>query len=135
MSPVVGVVLMIVLAVSLTVVVGGFTSDLVDQAEVDTAPQATFNVYNDGDGPGIRVAHDGGEDLAFDELAVTVRRSNGGDIDPSNVTISEDPAELSPGETFLVNSTEFSDGSEYRILVVDEDSGNVIDDGVVEYEA
>ena len=134
-SPVVGVVLMIVLAVSLTVVVGGFTSDLVDQAQVESAPQATLNVYNDGDGPGIRVAHDGGDDLVFDELNVTVRRSGGGEVDPGNLTISEDPAELTPGDTFLVESSEFTEDDEYRIMVIDQESGKIVDDGVVEYEA
>ena len=132
-SPVVGVVLMIVLAVSLTVVVGGFTSDLVDQAKVDSPPHATLNVYNDEGSTGIRVAHDGGDDLPFDELNVVVREANGARI---NVTVSEAPATLTPGDTFLLkNDTAFTEGTEYRVLIIDRESGNVIDDGVVEYES
>lgn len=134
-SPVVGVVLMIVLAVSLTVVVGGFTSDLVDQARVDSPPHATLNMYNDGDGGGIRVAHDGGDDLDFGEVTVVVRRSNGREIDPSNLSVAGSGDELTPGGTFVVNSSEFTDGAEYQVLLVDDESGNVVDDGVVEYEA
>lgn len=134
-SPVVGVVLMIVLAVSLTVVVGGFTSDLVDQARVDSPPRATLNMYNDEDGGGIRVAHDGGDDLDFGEVTVVVRRSSGREIDPSNLTVTETGDELTPGGTFLVNSSAFADGAEYQVLLVDDESGNVVDDGVVEYES
>lgn len=133
-SPVVGVVLMIVLAVSLTVVVGGFTSDLVDRAAVDAPPQATLNVYNNGDGDGIRVAHDGGADLVFDEIEVVVRKSNGQEIDASDLDFSEASSELTPGDTFVVESTEFSNETEYEVIVIDDASGKVIDDGVVEYQ-
>lgn len=132
-SPVVGVVLMIVLAVSLTVVVGGFTSDLVDQASVKSAPQATLNVYNNGQGQGIRVAHDGGEDLDFAAVTVAVREVNGASLGEGNLTISEAPEEFSPGDTFVVNSSKLAEGTEYEVLLIDDDSGKVIDDGVVEY--
>lgn len=133
-SPVVGVVLMIVLAVSLTVVVGGFTSDLIDQAQVDTAPQASFSMYNDGSVEGIRVAHDGGDEISVDDLNVVVRQSSGGELSSETYFEGETPETIQPGETFIVNGSSLSDGEEYTVLVFDEASGNVIDDGVVQYQ-
>lgn len=128
-SPVVGVVLMIVLAVSLTVVVGGFTSDLVDQASVSTAPQAAINVYNSEAGAGIMVAHDGGEALQNGTFDVVLREANGERIDVSY----NDTKSLSPGDTLLVTSSELVDGTEYEALVIDDESGKIVDRGAVEY--
>jgi len=130
-SPVVGVVLMIVLAVSLTVVVGGFTSDLVDQATVTSPPQASINVYNQQDGSAIMVAHDGGEALANGTFDVVVRESNGERLDADYNSSKS----LSPGDTLAVtkSSGDFTSGTEYDVLVIDDESGKIIDRGTVEY--
>lgn len=133
-SPVVGVVLMIVLAVSLTVVVGGFTNNLVDQATVDPAPHATIDVYTNSTGSGIQVAHDGGEDLRFSEIDVSVRREGGGSIP---ITTTPNSGTLAPGDTFLIEkgSGSFTDGAKYKVTVFDRKSGNIIDEGTVTYGA
>lgn len=132
-SPVIGVVLMIVLAVSLAAVVGGLTSGMVEQASLDTAPKATITASNDAEGEGIRMAHDGGEDLAFEDLTVIVREVNGPEIPQEELTITENGTELSTGNTFLLDSTHFDSGTEYEVVIVDDPSGEVIDRAIIEY--
>lgn len=130
-SPVVGVVLMIVLAVSLTVVVGGFTSDLVDQATVTSAPQASINVYNQEGGSAIIVAHDGGEALEEETFDVVVREANGERL---GVDYNESK-DLAPGDTLTVSrsSGDFTADAEYEVLVIDDESGKIVDRGAITY--
>lgn len=130
-SPVVGVVLMIVLAVSLTVVVGGFTSDLVDQATVQSPPQASINVHDAESSGSLVVTHDGGESLDADTYEVVVRELNGERIDTSSTATA-----LTPGDTLVVSEDgdTLDDGTEYEVLVIDDATGKVIDEGTVQYQ-
>ena len=76
-SPVIGVVLMIAIAVILAAVVG--TVVLAMGNEPVSTPQASFSFEYDGDDT-VEITHEGGDSIALGELKV-----NGGDVPDEDI--------------------------------------------------
>ena len=85
-SPVIGVVLMIAIAVILAAVVG--TVVLAMGNEPVSTPQATFSFEYDEANDDVLITHEGGDSIAFDELNV----DGAGDTWTAGQTITADVA-------------------------------------------
>ena len=123
-SPVIGVILMVAITVILAAVIGTFVLGLGDSISEST-PQASVGINDDPsnyDGSGgavFRINHNGGDDLAGQDLRVVIRNST----DNSVVTEWDDGWSNSAtltiennGDTFGTSST-FSSGD--RIVISD----------------
>lgn len=145
-SPVIGVMLMIVITVILAAAVSSFASSMETQ---DAAPQATFSVDTSSQDDGyITLSHLGGDILTKSNLHIAISYGSpaiSGYVNMSNVTFSPESDYLRPGDTAKINfsKTEYSGkqratfksddiklsvyvGVPYKIKFIDASSGQTI---------
>ncbi|WP_321416555.1 type IV pilin N-terminal domain-containing protein [uncultured Methanomethylovorans sp.] len=144
-SPVIGVMLMIVVTVVLAAAVSSFASSTSTQ---DAAPQATFSVDSSSQSDGyIQMSHLGGDILTKANLKIAVSTGSrlSGYVNMSNVTFSPESDYLRPGDSvkiaFLKTEYEGDDratfkspdvklniyvGTPYKIKFIDTNSGQTI---------
>lgn len=147
-SPVIGVMLMIVVTVILAAVVSSYAGSMSTQ---EAAPQATFSVDSSSQKDGyILMSHLGGDIVAKSDLKIAISYNSrlGGFVNMSNVTFSPQPGYLRPGDSakiafskaspdpitgqqrasFTGPDIQFSiyEGTPYKIKFVDANSGQTI---------
>lgn len=95
-SPVIGVMLMIVVTVILAAAVSSFSTGVENQ---EAAPQGTFAVTCDESDDLVTIDHLGGDIIYKEDLTLEVSHgSTGGYVNMSNVTFSPNSAYLAPGD-------------------------------------
>ena len=100
-SPVIGVMLMLVVTIVIAAVVAAFAGGL--GSDVEMAPTAALNidVYSDGD---IKVEHLSGEALVTNEISIKVTDTNGGLLVSKNLKDGYNGLSFAPGTTTVVAS-------------------------------
>ena len=128
-SPVIGVILMVAITVILAAVIGTFVLGLGDQLG-DTAPQASFNVdevsLNDtGTGDvNVSLTKTGGQDLDPSQITVSIDGTRSGTV-ASNSTVTDT---WQSGTTAVVGpiGSDYSSDDTVEIRLIHEPSGNAI---------
>ncbi|WP_435094470.1 type IV pilin [Halorubrum sp. N11] len=128
-SPVIGVILMVAITVILAAVIGTFVLGLGDQLN-DTAPQASFTVDD------VSM-----NSTATDDVNVSITKTGGQDLDPSQITVSIDGTRSGTiksnstvtdtwqsGTTAVVKQigSGYDTGNTVEIRLIHDPSGNVI---------
>lgn len=101
-SPVIGVMLMIVVTVVLAAAVSAYAGSMKNQ---ESAPQATFTVKSSWSDGYIELSHLGGDTLMHDNLYMQLQydsSSTSGYVNMSNVTFMPQADYLRPGDTAQV---------------------------------
>jgi flagellin-like protein len=101
-SPVIGVMLMIVVTVILAAAVSSYAGSMSTQ---DTAPQATFSVDSSSQSDGyIQISHLGGDIVPKSDLKIAISYGDrlSGYVNMSNVTFSPQSDYLRPGDSMKI---------------------------------
>jgi len=146
-SPVIGVMLMIVVTVVLAAAVSSFASSTKTQ---DAAPQATFKIASTSQADGyIQLDHLGGDILSMSGVKILIATGSpeiSGYVNMSNVTFSPESDYLRPGDSAKIKFQQTSSSSgepratfksdeltasilvgvPYKIKIVDSTSGQTI---------
>lgn len=126
-SPVIGVVLMVIITTALAAITGGLATGMVKDHISEPAPDVTVSaeVTDTGD---VVIVHEGGDEIDVSNLRIVVHDANGAEVSTSNTASGT----LQTGETFTISksSGDFSTGS-YEILLIDTNTEKIIDKGLV----
>lgn len=102
-SPVIGVMLMIVVTVILAAAVSAYSSGVESQ---EAAPQGTFAVSADNSLDTVTFEHLGGDTLYKSDLKIEITHgSTGGYVNMSNVTFAPHTDYLEPGDVATIQAT------------------------------
>jgi len=140
-SPVIGIMLMIVVTVILAAAVSSFASSVDTQ---DAAPQATLKAsasYADGN---ITLEHLGGDILTYANLNIEIANSNptvSGYVDMDKVKFSPEPDFLRPGDTATISFDKgtygatfigetihqsVAIGTPFKVSIIDKETGQTV---------
>ena len=137
-SPVIGVMLMIVVTVILAAAVSAYSSGIENQ---ETAPQATFAVSSDASDGTVTFEHLGGDTLFKTNLRIEISQgTTGGYVDMSTVTFEPHSDYLAPGDVATIQAMSSSGlffsgadisvwaatGDSFVISLIDTKSGQII---------
>ena len=140
-SPVVGVMLMLVVAIILAAVVSSYTGTFSPEARTPSASLTAEASYSNGY---IRLDHVSGDLIYKSTIKIrieTSRPATSGYVNMSNVTFTPKPDYLRPGDTAYIYFTKGLDkavfkgpdinlavyvGDKFKITVIDTDTGNPI---------
>ena len=140
-SPVIGVMLMIVVTVILAAAISSYSASIKSR---DVAPQATFNAEVSYSDEKIRLGHLGGDTLFKSNTRIEVAYGQpliSGYVDMDNVTFSPEPDYLRPGDIatiefekgdygakFVGENIKLSVpiGTPFRLTIIDTSSGQIV---------
>ncbi|WP_202319114.1 type IV pilin [Archaeoglobus neptunius] len=143
-SPVIGVMLMLVATVILAAIVSSYSGTFAPEEKTPTASFSAEASYNKGY---IKLDHISGDPIYKSAIKIRVetsRPATSGYVNMSNVSFTPDPTYLKPGDTAYIYFTKSSVygeravftgpdirlsvavGDKFRITVIDSDTGNAI---------